>query len=209
MEDFGQILPQKHLTHAFFSLSAPRVHHYHLNQSDIRYNSRGGMRPGQGRKLPDHSPLLPPFRASLRLFWCRNVHRKEEPMKNVRIIAAISAISVNGSRIINVNGSQIINRGAREVISSGGIIINHEEGRNNLSWSRRNYNGNQESEGRGVRAFLRERAELRLSPFTAEEEERMANPRPKSEAERILTICSRGEMGLREAIAETRRVYSC
>lgn len=68
-----------------------------------------------------------------------------------------------------------------------------------------------------ISGFLRERAELRLSPFTAEEEERMANPRPRSQAERmlagsgkivqsqterILRLCE-GGIGLREAIAAT------
>ena len=51
--------------------------------------------------------------------------------------------------------------------------------------------------------FLRERGELRHTSFTAEEEERMTNPRPrpKTQTERILTLCAEG-LGLREAIAE-------
>ena len=57
--------------------------------------------------------------------------------------------------------------------------------------------------------FLKEKGELRLAPFSIEEEERMANPRPRTQTERILTLCSERGLGLREAIAESRRVYSC
>ena len=57
--------------------------------------------------------------------------------------------------------------------------------------------------------FLKERGELRLSPFSVEEEERIANPRPRTQTEQILTLCAGGKYGLREAIADSRHVYSC
>lgn len=53
---------------------------------------------------------------------------------------------------------------------------------------------------RGISGFLREVAELRHSSFTEEEKWRMSHPRSKSQAERILELCSRGN-GLRESIA--------
>ena len=57
--------------------------------------------------------------------------------------------------------------------------------------------------------FLREKGELRLLPFTVEEEERIANPRPKTQTERILTLCAEERVGLRETIAESRLAYRC
>lgn len=56
----------------------------------------------------------------------------------------------------------------------------------------------------GLNWFMKQKGNLRHAEFTAEEEWRIAHPCPKTQVDRILTICAQG-VGLREAIAAATR----
>lgn len=71
-----------------------------------------------------------------------------------------------------------------------------------LVWSHNLRGEFREKHERNIRTFLKEKAELRRTPFSKEEYAQIQSVRPR--AERILAICGKGEMGLREAIAETK-----